>query len=148
MEVISLSILSFIQSFCLFIHMLATIWISFVLDDDADVLTNDINVPSTAILIFYDDSFYILFYVDLYDSFYVFHEKNHPWTFFQSSLYNRKDFEDENNRRIIFTQLNQDLRSLEDDGLTLPGDTVPTYFTISTLCADNLAGCFSNKILD
>ena len=63
-------------------------------------------------------------------------------------LYQRKEFEHENNRRIIFTQLNQDLRSLEDDGLTLPGDTVPTYFTISTLCADNLAGCFSNKILD
>jgi hypothetical protein len=63
-------------------------------------------------------------------------------------LFYRKDFEDENNRRIIFGQLNQDLRSLEDDGLVLPGDTIPAYFTISTLCADNLAGCFSIKILD
>ncbi|CAF4394288.1 unnamed protein product [Rotaria magnacalcarata] len=58
-------------------------------------------------------------------------------------LYYTKDFQDENNRRIIFAQLNQDLRNLEDDGLILPGDTVPTYFTISTLCTDNLAGCFS-----
>jgi hypothetical protein len=63
-------------------------------------------------------------------------------------LYYTKDFEDENNRRIIFRQLNQDLKSLEDDGLLLPGDITPTYFTISTLCADNLAGYFSNKILD
>jgi len=63
-------------------------------------------------------------------------------------LYYRKDFEDENNRRIIFRQLNQDLKSLEDDGLILPGDTIPTYFTISTLCTDNLAGYFSNKILN
>jgi len=59
-----------------------------------------------------------------------------------------KDFEDENNRRIIFGQLNKDLKSLEEDGLVLPGDTIPTYLTISTLCADNLAGYFSNKILD
>ncbi|CAF4721737.1 unnamed protein product, partial [Rotaria magnacalcarata] len=39
-------------------------------------------------------------------------------------LYYTKDFQDENNRRIIFAQLNQDLRNLEDDGLILPGDTV------------------------
>ncbi|CAF2819444.1 unnamed protein product [Rotaria sp. Silwood2] len=54
-------------------------------------------------------------------------------------LYYRKDFEDENNRQVIFRQLNQDLKSLENDGLVLPDDIIPTYFTISTLCADNLA---------
>jgi hypothetical protein len=63
-------------------------------------------------------------------------------------LYYTKDFDDENNRRIIFNQFNKDLKSLEEDGLILPGDTISTYFTISTLCADNLAGdCFHN-ILD
>ena len=61
-------------------------------------------------------------------------------------LYYRKDFEDKNNRRILFAQLSQDLRSLENDGFILPGDKTPTYFTISTLCADNLAGKFLNKI--
>jgi hypothetical protein len=55
-------------------------------------------------------------------------------------LFYTKDFDDENNRRILFNQLNKDLRCLEDDGLILPGDINPTYFTISTVCADNLAG--------
>ncbi|CAF2058078.1 unnamed protein product [Rotaria magnacalcarata] len=54
-------------------------------------------------------------------------------------LYYRKDFDDENNRRILFAPLSQDLKSLENDGLILPGDKTPTYFTISTMCADNLA---------
>ncbi|CAF3885805.1 unnamed protein product [Rotaria sp. Silwood1] len=54
-------------------------------------------------------------------------------------LYYRKDFEDENNRQLIFRQLKQDLKSLGNDGLVLPDDMIPTYFTISTLCADNLA---------
>ncbi|CAF3832604.1 unnamed protein product [Rotaria sordida] len=54
-------------------------------------------------------------------------------------LYYKKDFEDQNNRRILFEQLGQDLRSLENDDLILPGDKTPTYFTISTLCSDNLA---------
>ena len=52
----------------------------------------------------------------------------------------KKDFADPNNRRILFSQLKQDLTSLEVDGLLLPGGIIPTYFTISTLCADNLAG--------
>lgn len=55
-------------------------------------------------------------------------------------LYYRKDFADETNRRILFSRLNQDIRSLENDGLILPGDTTPTYFSISTVCTDNLAG--------
>lgn len=59
-------------------------------------------------------------------------------------LYYRKDFEDETNRRLLFSQLNQDIRSLENDGLILPGDTVPTYFSISTVCTDNLAGIVSS----
>jgi hypothetical protein len=63
-------------------------------------------------------------------------------------LYYTKDFADENNRRIIFSQFNRDLKSLEQDGLILPGDTTSTYFTISTLCADNLAGDCFHKILD
>ncbi|CAF1346614.1 unnamed protein product [Didymodactylos carnosus] len=54
-------------------------------------------------------------------------------------LYSRKDFDDERNRRIVFAQLCQDLTSLENDGIVLSGDAHPTYFTISTLCADNLA---------
>ncbi|CAF3880552.1 unnamed protein product [Rotaria sp. Silwood2] len=62
-------------------------------------------------------------------------------------LFYTKDFEDENNRRILFNQLNKDLRCLEDDGLVLPRDINSTYFTISTVCADNLAGSFSNKVV-
>lgn len=55
-------------------------------------------------------------------------------------LYLKKDFDNENNRQILFEQLRKDLKSLEEDGLILPGDNNPTYFTISTLCADNLSG--------
>ncbi|CAF5044646.1 unnamed protein product [Rotaria magnacalcarata] len=55
-------------------------------------------------------------------------------------LYYKKDFDDEKNRKILFAQLSKDLNSLEEDGLILPGDKNPTYFTISTLCADNLSG--------
>ncbi|CAF4461008.1 unnamed protein product [Rotaria socialis] len=54
-------------------------------------------------------------------------------------LYYKKDFDDEKNRKILFAQLSKDLNSLEEDGLILPGDKNPTYFTISTLCADNLS---------
>ncbi|CAF3873487.1 unnamed protein product, partial [Rotaria sp. Silwood1] len=54
-------------------------------------------------------------------------------------LFYRKDFENENNRQILFNLLNKDIECLENDGLILPGDITPTYFTISTLCADNLA---------
>ncbi|CAF4139050.1 unnamed protein product, partial [Adineta steineri] len=54
-------------------------------------------------------------------------------------LFYRKDFENENNRQILFNQLNKDIECLENDGIILPGDINPTYFTISTLCADNLA---------
>ncbi|CAF4215667.1 unnamed protein product, partial [Rotaria magnacalcarata] len=49
-------------------------------------------------------------------------------------LYYKKDFDDEKNRKILFAQLSKDLNSLEEDGLILPGDKNPTYFTISTLC--------------
>jgi hypothetical protein len=62
-------------------------------------------------------------------------------------LFYRKDFENENNRQILFNQLNKDLKCLEKDGLILPGDINSTYFTISAVCADNLAGNFSNEIL-
>ena len=61
-------------------------------------------------------------------------------TIFLLLLYYRKDFEDETNRRVLLFLLNQDIRSLENDGLVLPGDTTPTYFSISTVCTDNLAG--------
>ncbi|CAF4135388.1 unnamed protein product, partial [Rotaria magnacalcarata] len=55
-------------------------------------------------------------------------------------LCTRNDFEDQRNRRILFRKLSEDLKHLENNGLILPGDVNPTYFTISTLCADNLAG--------
>ncbi|CAF1953676.1 unnamed protein product [Rotaria magnacalcarata] len=54
-------------------------------------------------------------------------------------LCTRNDFEDQRNRRILFRKLSEDLKHLENNGLILPGDVNPTYFTISTLCADNLA---------
>lgn len=55
-------------------------------------------------------------------------------------LCHRRDFDDSNNRQILFQQLKQDLMVLEQDGIVLPGDDFSTHFTISTVCADNLAG--------
>ncbi|CAF1193130.1 unnamed protein product [Didymodactylos carnosus] len=50
-----------------------------------------------------------------------------------------KDIEEERNRHQLFSKLASDLNILENDGLTLSSDSTVTYFTLSTMCADNLA---------
>ena len=47
---------------------------------------------------------------------------------------------------LLFEQSSQDIRSFENYGLILAGDKNWTYFTIYTLCADDLAGKSSFEI--
>lgn len=54
----------------------------------------------------------------------------------------KEDLKDPKTREVLFSELKEDLISLETDGLILSGDDTRTYFTMSTFCADNLAGNF------
>ena len=47
---------------------------------------------------------------------------------------------------LLLGQLTQDIRSFKNYGLKLAGDKTWTYFTIYTLCADDLAGKSSFEI--
>lgn len=58
----------------------------------------------------------------------------------------KEDLKDPKTREVLFSELKQDLISLETDGLILSGDDTRTYFTMSTFCADNLAGNFFSNI--